>query len=288
MPDTEPHGQPVKIDLSAKAEAKLDIKAEIPKESVGRLIDSLTDIIRPFSERRGLRADQLRLQREEVLIEIARRARQRAAEEQSTITSVPNKFLVPFLERASTEEVESELVDRWADLLVSAASGYKARYLQYISILANLGPEDVAFLKQMVCKSRGGHDAVLGVRHFADTPGLFPYRYYEIKEYLDHSVSEDDGTSSTERLQKILVEYEWPGVYFRYIGFQDENDRSKSITRYNGRYEHDEQFSISALESQGLIETYTYKHEWGLLTAEICALTHLGADFYRSCNRSLA
>src|SRR5262249_3059033 len=140
----------IKIDLGAKAEAKLELKAEVPKESVGRLVDSLTDIIRPFSERRGLRADQLRLQREEVLIEIAKKARQRAAEEKIAISSVPNKFLVPFLEKASTEEIETELVDRWADLLVAAGSGYKSRYLLYTSILAHLGPEDVAFLRKMI------------------------------------------------------------------------------------------------------------------------------------------
>ena len=51
---------------------------------------------------------------------------------------------------------------------------------------------------------------------------------------------------------------------------------------------HDEQFSISALESQGLIKAYLYRHEYALVTAEICVLTHLGSDFYRACadNRS--
>jgi hypothetical protein len=36
-------------------------------------VDALTDIIRPFSERRGLKGDQIRLQREEVLVEVARK-----------------------------------------------------------------------------------------------------------------------------------------------------------------------------------------------------------------------
>jgi len=277
---------PVKIDLGARAEAKIQLTAEVPKESMGRLVDTLIDMIRPFSEKRGLRADQLRLQREEVLIEIAKKARQRTAEEHVIINSVPNKFLIPFLEKASTEEVESELVDRWADLLVSAGSQYKSRYLLYTSILANLGPEDVTFLQKMIRESRGDLESFHGTRHFDDTPGLFEHRYREVREYLDASIDDDDGTSSETHLRKLITQFEWPGVYFRYIEFQDENDRGRSITRYDGRIEHSEQFSISALESQGLIKTYTYRHPWGLLTAEICALSHLGADFYRSCHRS--
>ena len=53
----------VKIDFGAKAEAKLEVKTEIPSESSGRLIDALVDIIRPFSEKRGLRADLIRFQK---------------------------------------------------------------------------------------------------------------------------------------------------------------------------------------------------------------------------------
>ncbi|MCP4140814.1 MAG: hypothetical protein GY755_11080, partial [Chloroflexi bacterium] len=37
----------VKIDFGAKAEARLEVKTEIPSESSGRLIDALVDIIRP-------------------------------------------------------------------------------------------------------------------------------------------------------------------------------------------------------------------------------------------------
>src|SRR5205809_228111 len=104
-------------------------------------------MLRPFSEKRGLRADQLRLQREDVLLEIARKARQRASEENAELNPLPNKFLVPFLERASTEDLKSTLIDRWAALLVSASRTYSSRYLLYTSILANLGPEDVTFME---------------------------------------------------------------------------------------------------------------------------------------------
>jgi hypothetical protein len=66
----------------------MEIKANIPSQAVGRLLDALTDAIRPFTEERGLRADQMRLQREDVLLEIAKKARARLAiEEVSTQVS---------------------------------------------------------------------------------------------------------------------------------------------------------------------------------------------------------
>jgi hypothetical protein len=49
---------PVNIDV--KAGARIDVKAEVPSTSVGRFVDAITDLFRPFSEARGLRADQIR------------------------------------------------------------------------------------------------------------------------------------------------------------------------------------------------------------------------------------
>jgi hypothetical protein len=78
---------PVRVNLSAKASATASAKltAKVPTSSMGRLVDALTDIIRPFSEKRGLRADHIRLQREEVAIEIAKRAKVRAETKRAPI-----------------------------------------------------------------------------------------------------------------------------------------------------------------------------------------------------------
>lgn len=127
----------IKIDvgLSAKAE----IKAEVPPSSMGRLVDALTDAIRPFTEARGLRADTIRLQREDVLIEIARRAQQRARLENAELHPVPLKTLVPLLEKASLEDPEDdEMLDMWAALLAAETTdpGHNRRW--YIDILASI------------------------------------------------------------------------------------------------------------------------------------------------------
>lgn len=91
MNSPDPPKLPVTVDIAARAEAKLEVKAEVPAESTGRLLDALTDIIRPFSESRGLRADTLRLQREEVAIQIAQLAQNELPSKKGNVGPVPTK-----------------------------------------------------------------------------------------------------------------------------------------------------------------------------------------------------
>lgn len=115
------HGSSASI--KAEAVAKLEVQATVPKASVGRFVDSVTDLFRPFSESQGLRADQIRLQREDVAIAIAKKARERIAIEKVPIHSVPNKVLIPLIEAASLEDIDDDsMVEMWANLLASAAT----------------------------------------------------------------------------------------------------------------------------------------------------------------------
>lgn len=154
----------VQLGLKAEASAKLDVKAEIPPDTTGRMVDALTDIIRPFSEKRGLKADQIRLQREEVAIEIAKRAKARLAIEQSEPNPVPNKFMVPFLEKASLEEPNSRLIDLWAQLLAKASEKYDSSLQVLSDTLSKISYTDVlvlrAFLKD--ARSFSGIDIMWG------------------------------------------------------------------------------------------------------------------------------
>lgn len=130
---------PAKVNVELGASARLEVKAQVPPDSTGRLVDALTDAIRPFTEARGLRADQIRLQREEVLIKIARlAAERRGLEREAEFEPVPTKVLVPLLEKASLEDGDDEeMVARWAELLLSASRAGSIPP-RFISILAEL------------------------------------------------------------------------------------------------------------------------------------------------------
>jgi len=141
---------PVKVDLGAKAEAKFEVKAEVPSSSVGRTLDAVTDMFRPFSERRGLRADQIRLQREEVAIEIARLARQRAEIEMGAVKPVPNKVLIPLIEKASNEAIDDNvMIDRWAGLLASASHGSGA-HPHFVQLLSELTADQALLIERII------------------------------------------------------------------------------------------------------------------------------------------
>ncbi|WP_216333061.1 Abi-alpha family protein [Rhizobium sp. X9] len=143
-------GLPVKFDVgvSAKAELSAQIKTEIPAEASGHFVEMVTDIFRPFSEARGLKADQIRLQREDVLFEIAQRANKRL-ELLKPKVPLELKFLVPFLEKASYESTKSSLVDWWAGLLAGAMSDKDAQHPLYIDFLSKMTPAEADLLNRL-------------------------------------------------------------------------------------------------------------------------------------------
>ncbi|MBI1203921.1 MAG: hypothetical protein GC182_15580 [Rhodopseudomonas sp.] len=142
----EPRQKPsVSIDFGAKA--SLEVKAEIPSAATGKLVEALTDIIRPFTEKRGLKADLIRLQREEVAVRVVKLARERIEAEAQSIKPMPAKFLSRLLESCSLEEPNSPLVDWWAGLLVAGATQGPVRpYL--VDLMSKIGDEEAEYLDE--------------------------------------------------------------------------------------------------------------------------------------------
>jgi hypothetical protein len=98
--------------MPARSKKVTGVSVTVPSKPVGRLIDAVTGIISPFSEKGRLKADQIRLQREDVLIEIAKKAKERLAIEKQPIKPIPNKILVPLLEAASNEDIDDTCLCR--------------------------------------------------------------------------------------------------------------------------------------------------------------------------------
>ncbi|MGB8898462.1 MAG: hypothetical protein WCC90_04065, partial [Methylocella sp.] len=136
---------PVKVEVGLKAE----VKAEIPSDAVGRWSDALLDVIRPFTEGRGLRADQIRMQRVEIAYKIAQIAHQEAKLYGARIRPIPNKILVPFLEKASLEDSDNEMQKRWASLLLSASQGPKGHHLAFTDTLSRLTGAELKLLEDV-------------------------------------------------------------------------------------------------------------------------------------------
>lgn len=141
----------IELGASAKAEFKAEIRGEIPSSSVGRMFDALTDAIRPFTEKRGLRADEIRLQREDVLLMIAERAQERLRIENREADPVPNRVLIPFLEKASwTDPEDTKLQEAWANVLAARANPDGNEKAIFVDILSKITAKEALLLEDIV------------------------------------------------------------------------------------------------------------------------------------------
>lgn len=148
--------------------SSFEVKTNVPESASGRFVDAITDAIRPFTEQRGLRADQIRLQREDVLLQIAIKARKRAEIADAPISPVPNKLLVPLLEKASLESDDLDMQSRWAELIVSASTGKDTRHLTFVDILSRMSSEELKLLEDTCLASGAFPETSYPDGHFVD------------------------------------------------------------------------------------------------------------------------
>jgi len=243
---------PVQIDIGARAEAKLSVKAEVPSTSIGRLVDSLTDIIRPFTEARGLRADLLRLHREEVAIEIARRAHARIQIEKGNAQAVPLKLLVPLFEKGSCEDIRDVvMIDRWANLLASASLKLSVQP-RFVSILEELSGSQADCLDHVAFHDFEKFE--FPYRDVVDAP--YEYAEYNIKDALRTIVQSNlKSKKDIEKTLDAIIEFlTSPGVFIELIIVHERTEGGASadydcVAQTGIRREDD----LSILESLGLI-----------------------------------
>jgi hypothetical protein len=126
--------------LKAEATAKAEIVAKatyqrkhsttevVPPDVTRAKAGAWLNLISPITEWAGLRGDALkfkrgllRIQQEETLLRVAQEVQKRLAGGGAT-KQISRKILVPAIEKASLEDVNDDvMVDRWANLLMSAA-----------------------------------------------------------------------------------------------------------------------------------------------------------------------
>ena len=145
-----------KIEATARASYTVSKKVlqTIPEDVTRARSDAWPELISPITEWAGLKADAmrakrsaLRIQQEAALQKLARLVRQKMID-RKVAHPLPVKILVPALESASLEAPESDLLQWWADLLVSGATKEPLRpYL--VELLNKIGPEEALVLDEL-------------------------------------------------------------------------------------------------------------------------------------------
>ena len=235
----------------------------------------MVDIIRPFSEKRGLRADLIRLQREEVAIAIAFKATERLRITGDTPHSIPNKILVPMLEKASLEDPNSELIDRWANLLASTARCPHIKAITFADVLSQLGGDQAQLLDR------------IGVPRWKVVP----------EPLLSSTMGVVRGSNWLDRIYtRGIPRLDGFGKHISLLLVQQEIDESELCytveLRVVGpagytevdRYYRDNKIDFDILERQSLIEKHHFETNgfFGNIGVTIYGLTELGIEFLYS------
>jgi len=155
-------GGPIKLEASASAtvgahySVRKEIREVVPVDVTRAKATSWLDLISPLTEWTGLKGDQLRLKRdilrlhrEETLTRITERIRSKGNINPGAVP-IPTKFIVNFLEKASLEEQDDELVELWANLLISAAENYDPRQLHFVSIISQLSGSQARIFESII------------------------------------------------------------------------------------------------------------------------------------------
>jgi hypothetical protein len=192
-----------------------------------------------------------------------------------TVTPVPTKFLVPFLERASLEDETSELCDRWSDLLVSAATEYDPSMIRFSAVLAEIGPGEVNLLNRLARKARGTRK----LNHIEDVPHVF------VANVLDRFICSDVKPQKTEKKlhDAILRAYDYPGTVWPFIGVGDWDFSNRS-------WSDKDDAIASNLVSLGILHLITgIEGEIGKFGwyGRVYAITSFGLRFLLACDRTI-
>lgn len=287
------------LPIKAEVSAKLEVKTEIPPDASGRAVHELLNAISPFTEGMGIVGAHLRVHREKVLIKIAKIVRERLAIEGKVAIPVPPKFMVPFLEKASCEDIESELVDRWASLLEEAATDYSDGLLIFARILGELGAEEVRVLDKLTTPFH----ADLNLGRFKTGAYIRHENWQRINRLLP---STPGGSEESEEALEALFSATLMGPFHLLYGevaedvfaqerVTEQDPKKKYATRgARGRYANTYSDGPAIFEKLGCHDLIRlHQEEFHTLTAdggrryrgaiELVEITPLGFEFVRCC-----
>jgi hypothetical protein len=230
-----------------------------------------------------------------VAIEIAKRAHRRLEIEKAVPSPIPLKFLIQFLEKASLEDADSPLVDRWADLLVSSSMQPESAHPRFVQILSELGADEAKLLRDITLYKS---DCVKDLKRqlnrftFSGLPDNYRQTFARIK-----LVNDDPETKYKEFVCKMMCLIAGPGssvTDVHVIGKRDDSslmgfDMSAGQQPANIRQGRN-RFYIDLLCSLHLLDHYNVRvprPDFESVEISYVQLTPLGLEFLRKCDRDI-
>jgi hypothetical protein len=172
-------------------------------------------LLGPVGEASEILTDKVRFYRWQTGLRTLEKARKLALKKKLKPEEVPLKFLVPFLEAASLEEVGSDLEDYWAQLLTGAIQEKRLAKNVFIDVLKNSTSDEIKVLDWLVDKKL--------VKLIRKAPGwnevkpamllnaLMTMRRIQLADHVEKSVLyiidhfEEDLSANAEQVNEFLM-----------------------------------------------------------------------------------
>src|SRR3989338_8778078 len=125
---------------------KQEVEVEASKEEVQSFFNAvIPDFVRDAG---GILSDNVRFWRWQNQVNIVKKVKKKIEQSGLQKKQIPLKVLVPILEHSSLEE-DSDLQDKWANMLANAISGNKKISPNYVAILSELSSVEVGLLDKL-------------------------------------------------------------------------------------------------------------------------------------------
>lgn len=125
---------------------KQEVEIEASKEEVQSFFNSIIpDFVRDAG---GILSDNVRFWRWQNQVSIVKKVKEKIEQSGLPKKQIPLKVLIPILEHSSLEE-DSDLQDKWANMLANAISGNKEISPNYVAILSELSSVEVGLLDKL-------------------------------------------------------------------------------------------------------------------------------------------
>ena len=277
---------PVKLNLN------VDVKPS--KEKIDKIVEALLTIISPYTERKGLIGDVYKHQRSVLALEF-KKAIEKIKEEDKKFEMPPPKFMLEFANKASREDLESQLIDTWANLLREAGTNYSPNLLPFINIISQLGSVEAKMLCQfmkvytepMEHLSPETKKLFLSNNYTMTNPSLvLPWMDLRTKFFrLTQLKGEEEESKSFDKIYDFVKNsIKGPVLYF--FQYDDFRENSQGNSRYKFINENDKK-SIDILIHLNLLTSHSVLPPFDIPQAnfkfEIITPSSFGVQFYLAC-----
>jgi hypothetical protein len=292
--------------IAAKATAKLEAIAKatyqrkktttevIPPDVSRAKAGAWLTLLSPITEWAGLKGDALnfkrrllRIQQEETLLRVAQSVRTKLADTHIS-RPIPRKILVPALEKASLEDAADDvMVDRWANLLASAAQELKVQP-RFVGILEELAGSQAECLERVAFNRFA--EVGFPAAEFADS--CISFAEHNIREDFEADIRQNlTGEEQIEAtVNAITRAFNRPGVLLGVVFISDSRGGFWDCYDAIAQSGIQDEENLSILESLGLIryvviKTVVHAKRRFQVSVHYHHLTRLGVEFCEVCSK---